>query len=103
MRQARKTCHFIQQQNVLQFHNYKLFYINAVSLKLFLQNLHYDYLSRAALYRRLLELSKVRSSVVVFCRGLYYKTFFGRNLKIFTISYSVCPWQAFPAHSSEAP
>ncbi len=28
-----------------------------------------------------------------------YKTFFVRNLKIFVISQSVCPWQAFPAQS----
>ncbi len=30
-------------------------------------------------------------------RGLYYKIFYGRNLRIFVISSSVCPWQAFPA------
>ncbi len=29
--------------------------------------------------------------------GLYYKTFYGINLQIFVISYSVCPRQAFPA------
>ncbi len=29
--------------------------------------------------------------------GLYYKTFYGRNLKIFLISLSVCPWQASAA------
>jgi hypothetical protein len=29
--------------------------------------------------------------------GLYYKTFYGHNLQIFVISWSVCPWQAFPA------
>jgi hypothetical protein len=27
-------------------------------------------------------------------RGQSYKTFYGRNLRIFVISYSVCPWQA---------
>ncbi len=42
------------------------------------------------------------------CRALYYKTFYGRNLRIFVISQSVCPWQAFPAQPrrvrpSEAP
>jgi hypothetical protein len=26
-----------------------------------------------------------------------YKTFYGRNLRIFVINYIVCPWQAFPA------
>ncbi len=26
-----------------------------------------------------------------------YKTFYGRNLLFFVISWSVCPWQAFPA------
>jgi len=30
-------------------------------------------------------------------RGLYYKTYYGRNLQIFMISLSVCPWQAFSA------
>ncbi len=34
--------------------------------------------------------------------GLYYKTFYGRNLQIFVMSYSVCPWQAFPAFVGEA-
>ncbi len=29
--------------------------------------------------------------------GLYYQTLYGRNLQIFVISQSVCPWQAFPA------
>ncbi len=27
--------------------------------------------------------------------GLYYKTFYGRNLRIFIISYGVYPWQSF--------
>jgi hypothetical protein len=31
-------------------------------------------------------------------RGMYYKTFYGRNLLIFVISKSVCPWWAFPAY-----
>ncbi len=26
-----------------------------------------------------------------------YKTFYGRKLRLFIISYSVCPWQTFPA------
>jgi hypothetical protein len=30
-------------------------------------------------------------------RCLCYKTFFVRNVRIFVISYSVYPWQAFPA------
>jgi hypothetical protein len=30
-----------------------------------------------------------------------YKTFFARNLLIFGISLSVCPWLAFPAYSSK--
>jgi hypothetical protein len=29
--------------------------------------------------------------------GRYYKTFYGRNLRIFNITESACPWQAFPA------
>jgi hypothetical protein len=29
--------------------------------------------------------------------GLFYKTFYGRNLRILVISQSVCLWQAFPA------
>ncbi len=69
MRQALKTCHFIQQQNVLQFHNYKLFSASAASFKLLLQNFYYAYLSRAALYSRLLELSKLRSSILVLLQG----------------------------------
>ncbi len=32
---------------------------------------------------------------------LYYKTFYVRNLRIFVMSYSVCPWQAFPAFVGE--
>ncbi len=31
---------------------------------------------------------------------MYYKTFYGRNLRIFVISYIVCPWQAFPVYSN---
>ncbi len=30
-------------------------------------------------------------------RGLHYKTFYDRNLRVFIISQSVCLWQAFPA------
>jgi hypothetical protein len=30
-------------------------------------------------------------------RGLYHKTYYGRNLQISVISWCVCPWQAFPA------
>ncbi len=33
-------------------------------------------------------------------QGLYYKTFFGRNLRIIMISQSVCIWQAFTAQSN---
>ncbi len=29
-------------------------------------------------------------------RDQYNKTFYGRNLQIFAISYSIRPWQAFP-------
>jgi hypothetical protein len=36
---------------------------------------------------------------VVDTGGLYYKPFYGRNLQIFRISYSVCPWEDFPAKS----
>jgi hypothetical protein len=32
----------------------------------------------------------------IMTKGLYYKTFYGRNLQIFVISSSVCPWQAYP-------
>jgi hypothetical protein len=32
-------------------------------------------------------------------RGQCYKTFHGRDLRIFEISLSVCPWQEFPAYS----
>ncbi len=32
--------------------------------------------------------------------GRYYKTFYGRKLRIFVISQSVCPSQAFPAQSN---
>ncbi len=31
--------------------------------------------------------------------GQCYKAFFVRDLRIFVISQSVCPWQAFPAQS----
>jgi hypothetical protein len=33
-------------------------------------------------------------------RGQCYKAFFFRNLRIFIISWSVCPCQAFPAKSN---
>jgi hypothetical protein len=29
--------------------------------------------------------------------GLYYKTYYDRNLRTLAISWSVCPWQAFSA------
>ncbi len=29
-----------------------------------------------------------------------YKTFYGCNLQIFTISWSDCPWQEFPTESN---
>ncbi len=32
--------------------------------------------------------------------SMYYKTFYGRNLQIFVISQSVCPWQALPFQSN---
>jgi hypothetical protein len=32
----------------------------------------------------------------LFDLGLYYKTFYGRNLHIFVISYNDCPFKAFP-------
>jgi hypothetical protein len=46
-----------------------------------------------------LTASGIKSNIVysIDTRGLYYKTFYGRNLQIFVISYSVCPWQAFQA------
>jgi hypothetical protein len=30
-----------------------------------------------------------------------YKTFYGRNLRIFAMRLSVCPWQAFPDYSNK--
>jgi len=33
-----------------------------------------------------------------FSWGQCYKTFYGRNLRIFVTSKSVCPWQAFSAY-----
>jgi len=30
-------------------------------------------------------------------RRQYYKTFYGRNLLMNVLGWSVCPWQAFPA------
>ncbi len=35
--------------------------------------------------------------------GQSYKTFYGRNLRIFVISQSICPWQAFLAQSNATP
>ncbi len=32
--------------------------------------------------------------------GQCYKTFYGRKLRLFIISYSVCPWKALPAQSN---
>ncbi len=34
-------------------------------------------------------------------RAQCYKTFYGCNLRIFLISHSVCPWQAFESYSSK--
>jgi hypothetical protein len=42
-----------------------------------------------------LNLKKVSSLLSPW--GKYCKTFFDRNLRIFEISWSVCPWQAFIA------
>jgi hypothetical protein len=33
--------------------------------------------------------------------GQFYKNFFVHNLSIFVMSYSVCPWQAFPPSSNK--
>ena len=33
-------------------------------------------------------------------RGLYYKTFYGHNLRICVKSYNFCPWQVFPTLSN---
>jgi hypothetical protein len=41
--------------------------------------------------------SGITLSVAPAYRGLYFKTFYNRNLRIFVISKSVCPWQAFLA------
>jgi hypothetical protein len=44
--------------------------------------------------------SKVKDSstaTAVVTGALYYNTYYGRNLPIFVISLSVCPWQASPA------
>ncbi len=43
----------------------------------------------------LLQSSPMRGSAQI--RGQCYKIFYDRNLRIFVISWSVCPWQAFPA------
>ncbi len=32
--------------------------------------------------------------------GQYYKTFCGRKLRLFIMSYILCPWQAFPTWSN---
>jgi hypothetical protein len=37
------------------------------------------------------------SSLIEVPLGLYNKTFYSRDLQIFVISWSVCPWQDFPA------
>ncbi len=39
-------------------------------------------------------------NALAYNRGLYNKTFYGRNLQIFVISQSVCLLQAFPAQSN---
>jgi hypothetical protein len=33
-------------------------------------------------------------------RAQYYKKIYGRKSRLFIISQSVCPWQAFPAYSN---
>ncbi len=43
------------------------------------------------------KLECLRGANIFESRGQCYKTFFVRNLWIFVISWSVCPWQAFPA------
>jgi hypothetical protein len=48
-------------------------------------------------YRVTESITTVKLFVEYIPRGLYYKTFYGGNLKIFVISENVCPWQAFPA------
>ncbi len=40
------------------------------------------------------------SRVLIYNAGQCYKTFFGRKLRLFVISQSICPWHAFPAQSN---
>ncbi len=44
-----------------------------------------------------LKVEKICSDMFLHSTGLYYKTFYGRKLRIFVTSLSVCPWQAFQA------
>ncbi len=46
------------------------------------------------------KISTLRTNKFYNIGGLYYKTSYGRNLRIFIISQSVCPRQAFPAQSN---
>ncbi len=39
----------------------------------------------------------IREKFVAPASGQCYKTFYGRKLRLFIISYSAFPWQAFPA------
>ncbi len=55
-----------------------------------------EYLSLAAIFS-LVEYLCVRPEST---RALCYQTFYGCNLRMFIISYSVCPRQASPAYSN---
>ncbi len=46
--------------------------------------------------------SSDRNPLSIPSRCQCYKTFYGRNLRIFVISQSVCPWQVLPAYQSIA-
>ncbi len=45
--------------------------------------------------------SSDRNPLSIPSRCQSYKTFYGRNLRIFVISQSVCPWQAFQVYSNK--
>ncbi len=42
----------------------------------------------------------VKNARAYYIWGLYHKTYYGRKLRHFIISLSICHWQPFPVHSN---
>jgi hypothetical protein len=75
-------------------------YLVLLSGKLYLQSLDGKaYQGKTLAYSNIFKLQPEKFNKNV-TRAQCYKTFYVRALRIFVLSYSVCPWEAFPALSN---